>query len=251
MANSLNFDANDLSTYGLVVTGNNIGDFKQQYDSQLIQDISYGFKPKKPPKLIRLEVAILATARATLDGYLDSIRSAIETEDASVLKLDIITDRYWKAKLTTFEGGYKAAGSWEGVMVFQADDPMAYDNTEVSSPHIINATPKTVTETTEGTGYINPVYTLIPGDGYIAGNVIIKNLTTDEELLFTEGPIHSGEIWVIDVANWLVTMDGDVAMSEVTGKFPRLAPGANLIKVTNLYTSVNGSLNIKYQNRYL
>lgn len=248
----MNFNAIDLSAYGLIVTHSNIPDFTQQYDSQLIKDISYAFVPKRPPKVIRLEVAVLAATRATLDGYLDSIKFVVVSEVAKVFKLDTITDRYWNAKKTTFEGGYKAVGMWEGIMVFQADDPMAYDNDEEDSDHIINAAEKTIIETPGGTGYINPVYTLIPGDGYIAGDVLIKNLTTDEELLFTEGPIHSGEEWVIDVANWLVTMDGDAAMSEVTGKFPRLAPGiANSIKVTNLYSSVNGNLNITYRNRFL
>ena len=248
----MNFNAIDLSAYGLVITHSNIPDFRQEYDSQLIKDISYAFVPKRPPKVIRLEVSVLATSRTTLDSYLDSIKFVVVSEVAKVFKLDTITDRYWNAKKTTFEGGYKAAGLWEGIMVFQADDPMAYDNTEVSNDHTIDAVEKTIIETPGGTGYINPVYTLIPGDGYIAGNVLIKNLTTGEELLFTEGPIHSGEIWVIDVANWFVTMDGDVAMSEVTGKFPRLAPGiANSIKVTNLYSSVAGNLNITYRNRYL
>lgn len=250
MANSLNFDANDLSAYGLVVTHSNIGDFKQQYDSQLIQDISYGFKPKKPPKIIRLEVAILAAVRATLDGYLDSIRSAIVTEDASVLKLDAITDRYWNAKLTTFEGGYKAAGTWEGVMEFQADDPMAYDNTETSSDHALDVTdPKTVIETPGGTGYINPVYTLAAGEDLTDVTIKVENLTTDEELQWT-GSLANGEELEIDVATWIVKKEGTADMSSVTGQFPRLAPGiANSIKVTAFSTT--GSLNITYRDRFL
>lgn len=252
MARSLNFNGNDLSAYGLVVTHSNIPDSRQKYASQLIQDISYGFKPKKPPKVIRLEVAVLAADRATLEGYLDNIKSAIMTEVAKIFKLDTITDRYWNAKQTDFGGKYRAAGMWQGVIVFQADDPMAYDNTEVDSDHVINTAAKTVIETPGGTGYINPVWTLTPGENRTA-TIKLNNLTTDEELQWT-GSVLSGKDLVIDIANWHVTNNAVASMSGVVAgsKFPRLAPGiANSIKVTALYSAVNGNLNITYRNRYL
>jgi len=251
VANSLNFNAIDLSAYGLIVTHSNIPDSKQQYESQLIQDISYGFKPKKPPKIIRLEVTVLAADRATLDSYLDSIKSVIVTEVAKVFKLDTITDRYWNAKQTDFEGKYRAAGMWEGIVVFQADDPMAYDNTETSSDHNIDADPKTILETPGGTGYINPVYTLTAGENLTDVTIKVENLTTDEEIQWT-GSLAITEELEIDVANWVVKKEGTASMSGVVSgsKFPRLAPGiANSIKVTAFSTT--GSLNIKYRNRYL
>jgi len=246
----LNFNAIDLSAYGLVVTHSNIPDSTQQYESQLIQDISYGFKPKKPPKIIRLEVTVLAVDRATLDGYLDNIKSVIVTEVAKVFKLDTITDRYWNAKQTTFEGKYRAAGMWEGIVVFQADDPMAYDNTETSSDHNIDADPKTITETPSGgTGYINPVYTLTAGENLTDVTIKVENLTTDEEIQWT-GSLAITEELEIDVATWIVKKEGVADMSSVTGQFPRLAPGiANSIKVTAFSTT--GSLNITYRERYL
>ena len=254
MSRSLNFNAIDLSAYGLIVTHSNIPDFTQQYDSQLIKDISYAFTPKKPPKVIRLEVAVLAADRATLDGYLDSIKFVVVSEVARALKLDTITDRYWNAKKTTFEGGYKAAELWEGIMVFQADDPMAYDNTEVGvgNDYPINTAEKTIIETPGGTGYINPVWTLTPGEDRTA-TIKLKNLTTGEEMQWT-GTVSSGHDLVIDTANWHVTDNAVASMAEVVAGsvFPRLAPGiANSIKVTALYSAANGNLNITYRNRYL
>lgn len=243
----------DLSAYGLIVTHSNIPDFRQQYESQLIQDISYGFKSKKPPKIIRLEVSILAATRAILDGYLDSIKSTIVTEIAKTLTLDTITDRYWNAKQTTFEGTYMAAGLWQGIMVFQADDPMAYDNTEVGvgNDYPIGAVETTIIETPGGTGYINPVYTLTAGENLTDVIIKVENLTTDEELQWT-GSLTTGQELEIDVANWVVKKEGMENMSSVTGEFPRLAPNrANSIKVTALYSSVAGNLNITYRNRYL
>lgn len=245
----MNFNAINLANYGLVVTHSNIPDSRQQYESQLIQDISYGFKPKKPPKIIRLEVSVIATSRAILDGYLDSIKSAITTEEAKVFKLDTVTDRYWTAKQTDFEGKYRAAGLWEGTIIFQADDPMAYDNTETSSDHNIDADPKTVTETPGGTGYINPVYTLTAGEDLTDVTIKLENLTTEEEIQWT-GSLANTEELEIDVATWIVKKEGTADMSSVTGKFPRLAPNMlNSIKVTAFSTT--GSLNITYRERFL
>ena len=98
MANSINFNANDLADYGLVITHGNPQDFQQMSDPQLIEDTSYSFQPKRPPHVFRLNVAIAAATRATLDSYLDSIKGIIATETAAELKFDTITDRYWTAK---------------------------------------------------------------------------------------------------------------------------------------------------------
>lgn len=254
MANSLNFNSTDLSAYGIIVKSSSIGNFRQEYESQLIQDISYAFTPKRPPKVIRLEVAVTASdnLRATLDGYLDNIKLKIVTDAAKVLKLDTISARYWNAKLTTFEGRYRSKGLFEGVMVFQADDPMAYANTEENNDHTIDATPKTITETPSGTGYILPVWTLTPGENRTA-TIKLENLTTDEEMQWT-GTLLSGKDLVIDTDTWYVSNDGGDSMAEVVdgSVFPRLKPGvANSIKVTALYDAVNGNLNITYRNRWL
>ena len=250
MANSMNFNGVDLSAYGLVITHSNIPDFKQQYDSQLIQDTSYGFKPKKPPKIISLEIAVLAATRILLDGYLDGIKSAIVTEIAKALKLDTIIGRYWNAKLTTFEGVYIITGMWEGMMVFQADDPMAYDNDETSSNHTLNVTdPKTIEEVTGGTGYIEPVYTLTAGELLTDKTILIKCINTDEELQWI-GTVANGKELEIDVANWTVKNDSVASMSTVTGQFPRMKPNVtNQITVTGF--GIKGSLNIKYRDSYL
>ena len=252
MANSITFNSIDLSDYGLIVTHSSIGEFRQIYDSQLIKDISYAFTPKKPPKPIMLEVAIVGTSRTVLDGYLDSIKFSVVSETAKVIKLDTITDRYWNAKLTTFEGGYTSPVIFRGVMVFNADDPMAYDNSEVSSNHTINATPDTIIETPGGTGYINPVWTLTPGEDRTA-TIKIENLTTGEEFQWT-GTVSNGHDLVINSKTWHVTDNAVDSMSEVVAGsvFPRLAPNiANSIKVTALFNAVNGNLNITYRNRYL
>jgi len=249
VANSIEFNSTDLSDYGLIVNGSNIPDFNQVYDSVLIKDLSYAFTPKRPPKIISLNVSVIATTRAILDGYLDNIKLATVFEVAKVLKLDAITDRYWNAKNTAFEGRYMAPGWFEGIMIFQADDPMAYDNSAVSNTYNIDADPDTNVETPGGNGYIFPVYTLTAGELLTTVTIKVENTTTDEELQFI-GTVASGKALVINTATWVVTNDGTEDMADVTGKFPRLKPGvANSIKVTAFSTT--GTLNVAYRNRYL
>lgn len=250
MANSFNFDGTDLSTYGLKVKNCNIPDFAQESARQLIQDISYSFQPKRPPKVITIEAIVQGASRSTLDGYLDNIKVITVSESACKLKLDSITDRYWMAKLVSFTGSYLTAGIYEGILTFQADDPMAYDNTETSSDHSINADPKTVTEAVGGTGTVNPVYTLTAKENLGAVTIKLENLSLNEELQW-DGSLTTDDELEIDVANWTVKKNGTDDMSDVSGKFPRLAANlTNSIKVTALYSSVAGELNIKYRKRY-
>jgi len=248
MSYSLNFNAVDLSGYGLVVTHSNLPDFRQDHDSQLIQNTSYGFKSKRPPKIINLDVIVSGATRAILDGYLDSIKSAIVHDTDKVLKIDIVTDRYWNARNIGFDGGYRAAGIWQGNITFQADDPMAYDNTETSSDFNIDSDPDTVIETVGGNGFINPVYTLTAGEDLSDVDIKVENIYTGEEMIW-EGSLSNGEELEIDVAAWVVKKEGTEDM-DISGIFPRLVGGINnSIKVTGFSTT--GSLNIKYRARYL
>lgn len=248
MSNSLSFNDVDLSAYGLKVLNSNVPDFAQANESQLIQDLSYGFQPKRPPKIITVEVVVQATSRSALDGYLDSIKSETVTTSAAKLELDMITDRYWMAKLEGIAGIYRAHDIWMGSLTFRIDDPTAYAASETSSNFNVDADPDTLIEAVGGTGYVNPVYTLTAGEALTDVTIKVENLTTDEELQWT-GSLANGEELEIDVANWIVKKEAVASMSGVSGQFPRLAPGVNnSIKVTGFSTT--GTLNIKYRVRY-
>jgi phage-related protein len=249
MANSLSFNGTNLGTYGLIVNNVNLSDFQQRAVSQLIQDISYAFQPKHPPKSIECQVSVEGSTRAVLDGYLDSIKALIVTDTAHEVILDCLPARYWLARLETLSGRYRGPRLWQGMLVFVADDPMAYDMSETSSDFNINSDPDTVEEITGGNGYILPVYTLTAGEALTDITLLVENLTTDEELTW-EGSLGNGEVLTIDVEHWIVYNEGVADMDTVSGKFPRLAPGVtNQIKVTDF--SDSGTLNITYRNRYL
>ena len=248
MSHSLSFNEIDLSTYGLRVKNANIPDFAQENESQLIQDISYSFPPKRPPKIFQVPVIVSAADRATLDGYLDSIKSVIVTEVACKLAFDSITSRYWMAKQEDLSGDYHGPNLWIGNVIFRADDPTAYAASETDSNYSIDADPKTVIETAGGTTMASPVYTLAAGENLTDVTILVENLNTGEELSW-EGSLANGEELEIDSKAWTVKKEGTEDMSSISGQFPRLQPGANSIKVTGF--SNTGSLNIKYRARYL
>ena len=128
-------------------------------------------------------------------------------------------------------------------------DPMAYDNNEEDNNYDINADPKTITETTGGTGRIEPVYTLTAGEALTDVTITLENLNTEEALIW-EGSLADTEVLVIDTVRWIVEKEGVASMVNMSGQFPRLvANQANSIKVTGFSTT--GSLNIKYRDRYL
>lgn len=251
MSLSFTFNGIDMSAYGLTVMTHDASNLAQENESQLIQDLSWPFRPKKPPKPITLQVSVKAADRATLKSYLDSIKQVITTEIPCNLILDSLDNRYWLAKMESVSKGFHGPKLWQGTIIFKADDPVAYATSETSSDFSIDADPKTVNEAVAGTGYVSPVYTLTAGEDLTDATIIVANLTTDETLTW-EGSLSNGEELAIDVAHWIVKVEGVASMSglDSTSKFPRLAPGeTNQIRITGFSTT--GSLNITYRERYL
>ena len=256
MSRSLSFNSIDLSIYGLSVLSSGHS-HSLRYFADLIQlpDLSLAPQSAKLPRLITLEIIIEATTNALLLGYLDSIKSIVGERLEKALALDTQTDRYWLARFLEMSGNLINAATYKGVLIFSADDPMAYDNTETTrGPVDIDADPKTITEPAsgvlEGTGYALPVYTLITGaPGLTDVTIKVENVTLAEELQWT-GSLTTGQSLEIDVPGWVVNKEGVANMATVTGLFPRLKPGeSNSIKVTGFGTT--GTLTIVYSKRYL
>jgi phage-related protein len=249
MSYSFSFNGTDLSAYGLIVSSAQTADSAQESESQLIQDRSYGFRPKRPPKSLKLDVSVVASDRIHLDSRLDTIKRIIITSTAYVLRIHSLPMRYWLAKAESMTGRFVAPNCWSGSITFVADDPAAYDISEASNDYNIDADPKTVSMAVGGTAYAIPIYTLTAGEVLTDVTIKVENVMTSEELQWT-GSLGNGEVLVIDVGNWLVTKEGTASMATVTGQFPRLVPSAvNQIIVTGF--SNTGTLNITYRNRFL
>lgn len=89
-----------------------------------------------------------------------------------------------------------------------------------------------ITVTNSGTARCDPVIGLIAnGDNY--WNQSIENQTTAQTFGW-EGTQADGEELEIDSGLWFVTLEGVSAMSGVSGKFPQLAPGANVLYLENV-----------------
>lgn len=250
MANSFSFAGDDLSVYGLIVTTSRANVIEQLVSYVQLKDRSYSLGIKKLPRLISVGVSIIGSTRAELDSNLNNIKKIIATEADGQLILDILSSRYYMARLTRFDGQYRAAILFEGSIDFICVDPLGYSTTLIERNHDINASPKTVVEAVTGTGFINPVYVLTAREDLGAITLKLENLTTDEELQWT-GTLDTDDYLTVDVANWIVRKGVTVSMATVTGQFPRLKPGNNSLKVTALYSAVAGDLDITYRNTFL
>ncbi len=250
MSHSLTYNGTDLSTYGLIVLVYS-PIFGMNMDADLIQlpDHALASKSTRTPKAITLDVIITGADRATLLSYIDSIKGALNEDEACSLVLDEKSDRYWTARMIKLEGRFVSPTSFEGQLLFSADDPAAYAVSNTSSDFNINSDPDTVEEAVGGNTYVYPVYTLTAGENLTDVTIKLENLDTDEELQWT-GSLANGEVLVVNTNSWLVTKEGTANMSSVTGQFPRLKGDmTNRIKVTAFSTT--GTLNIAYRDKYI
>ncbi len=256
MGFSIDFDGNDLTDYGLVVTSPGASLYGQQVPRIQLQDRGYAFRPVREPRRITINVDIIGTSRSNLDSNLDNIRRILTQLTVRQLKFDVLNDRYYNAILERFRGDYISAIMWRGRIDFVCPDPVAYSITETSSDQNVDADPKTLYEPSDvaevigGSAFLLPVYTFTAGESLTSITLLIKNETTIEELSIASLTMADSEVLVIDCATWLVTLEGVAEMANVTGKFPRLEPNLrNQFTVTNFGSL--GTLNITYKVAYL
>jgi len=251
MARSINFNTADMSTYGLVVTSPGANLLGQLVSHIQLQDRGYAFRPMREPRRIIVGYSVTGTSLANLDANLDAIKRILTLTEPKKLIFDSLSTRYFNAVLESLEGEYRHATLFQGKLEFICPDPLGYNITEDDHDHSINTNPKTIDEAVAGTGYIAPVYTLTAKNTLTGATIKVENLTTEEELVWVGDLAIDGTL-VIDVERWLVSKGVTVDMATVTGEFPRLKPNVtNQIKITGLWVSVTGNLNILYRDTYL
>lgn len=266
MARSINFNETDMSAYELIVTTPGFNLLRQLVSRVQLQDRGYAFRPMRQPRVITADFSVTGTSLANLDVNLDAVKRLLTLTEPKKLIFDSLPLRYYNAILESFEGEYRLATLFQGILVFVCPDPLGYKTTESDHSHDINLSPKTINEPVGGTGYVAPVLTLTATNTLTGATIKVKNLTTDEELQWIGDLAIDGTL-VIDVAKWLVSKGAVASMATVTGKFPRLKPNVtNQIKVTGLQTTKiafpytfpftfptqpPGNLNILYRDTYL
>jgi len=244
MANSLSFNGLDLSTVGLIVKSRNMP-VEFTSDSALAQNISYGIDSKVPPKIISLEVAVLADTVAELKSFMDSVMLVLNQTTDKQLILDTMPDRYWLARFMTLSGQYKGI-KFEGTLEFKCNDPFAYAVSGGTDITVINSDPDFAVIDTAGNAIIRPVYTIISDAVDAAATVILHSDNTDEEIEW-RGALAIGTVLVIDCVNWIVTKDGVESMSTVDGEFPTLVQDTTNLILTAGFT---GTLTVTWRNRF-
>lgn len=251
MARSINFNTTDMSDHKLIITTPGMNLLSQLVGRVQLQDRGYAFTPMRQPRRITMDFAVTGTSQSNLDVNLDAIKRLLTLTEVKKLIFDSLPLRYFNAILESFTGEYILGTLFTGTLVFVCPDPLGYKTTEYDHPHTIDAPAKTIDEAVGGTGYVLPVYTLTAKNTLTDVTIKVENLTTEEELIWVGSLAIDGTL-VIDVAKWLVSKGAVADMATITGEFPRLKPNVtNQIKVTGLYVTVAGTLNIKYRDTYL
>jgi len=252
VAYSLEFNSVDLADYGLVVLNEGLP-VNFEASSVQLENRGYSWNSVKVPRIITLDVAVVAASLTTLKSYLDSIKENLNYYNAQELKLDIFSGRYWNAKFQSFTGRIISPTYYSGQLVFKADDPAAFSTTETTSgPTNVDADPKSIYITPGGSASIRPVYTLTAGAQITTATIKMKNDNTSEEIEWGGGSetIDNGEVLTIDCENWIVNLEGTADMDTVDGQFPVLVPNTtNEIIVTGFGAA--GTLTTVYRDRYI
>ena len=247
------FDSVDLSDYGLSVQRSSLSSFMPPIRANYIEiaDKAYDCRAYLSPRIIRLAVIVTGTGEVNLISNLDDISKLLNpVNGVKHLTLDFPDDRFYKAKVDN-------PIDWEIIthklaraeLSFICPDPLGYSTSETESNHSVNADPKTVTETTGGTAYIEPVYTLTAAEDISPATIKVEAVDIGEELTWA-GNLSNGDILIVDVPLWIVKLNGTASMSDVSGQFPRLLPDYNnSVKITGFGSL--GSLKIQYRNRFM
>ena len=249
MTHSFTFNSVDFGDYGLKVTSAGISPYRFKSSLIQLQDLAYGSQPVRESKIIWPQFTVSAGSRSALDDYLDFIKMTLDEESEKALKFDILSDRYWNARvIRAFDGRYISPCDFEGAVQFECSDPLAFGTTARSNAHAIAADPTTVTETTVGSARIRPTYTLLATAALGAITVKVTNTDTGEEWQW-QGTFADTKQLVFNTTTWVVTYDGAADMATVSGQPPSLLPStANPIKITGVSSA---TLTISYRDRYL
>ena len=244
----MNFNAVDLSTYGVKVVSIDPGMGLGMSPVQLPRR-AYANDSVSIPKVLTVGVQVTGATLAELLSRLDSIKGVLNERTDKHLILDAQTGRYWMCRFNGLQGGLLGPLMFAGTLTFTATDPMAYSVEQTITPHTINADTKVIVETVAGSGPCYPVFTLVPGAILSGVSITLRVVKLDMELTWS-GSLAATDELVIDSYRWYVSVNGTNDMKSITpGAFPYLVPGANSIQVSGLGTA--GTLSIRYRNRYL
>lgn len=252
MSGSFSFDGINLSDYGLHVLSDSVHEILAPITLRQMKFSGFhgahDFGVEYEPREWNLNCIIIGSSLTDLKSKMDSIAALLDA-DKGLKKLifDIQTDRYWLAKLSaaldfSFEGF-----STRIVVMLIAPSPFALNIDLIESNFSITSADQNIFEIVGGTYHALPQWVFTADQALDDIELTVGEGSTAEQFKWT-GSLAENDILIVDTNLWYVTKNGDPAMANVEGMFPRLAPGAkNAINIKNFH----GSLDIKYQNKYL
>lgn len=245
----ITFNGIDLTAFGVEITRVS-SPVSQSVSFSDLNSRSYGYKAQKLMRPISIRINVFGTNLDDIYDKLDNITFALNQPSECPLILNHKPDRYWMAHFTDLTGDIQGESVFSGELKFSAGNPIAYSISEINKTIPINADPKTFTETTGGNATIYPLWSLSAiGFSIPSATIKIKNESSNEELEWS-GAIVSGDTLSFDTEKWIVYLNGNPSMSNVSGKFPTLLPNqTNTIKVSGF--GVAGNLNLTYKNRFV
>lgn len=254
MARSLTFNGTDLSAHGLTVLRSpRVWTPPTVARSRIVpfSDKAYSTPNYYGPRSISLDVFVEGTSPSNCRTKLDAIAAVLNSREDAALILDVWPGRYWMARLSGQSRFIQEGQIAKGAIEFRADDPHAFSTTETVDTETLPSA-LGFTQVAGGTADAYPVWMIEATGG--ATTVVLENETTSERVAWV-GNVPAGE-WLrfdADPANWLASTSNDgsdwtVAMSGVSGEFPRLVPGNNAIAITGVS---NGELTITFRDRYV
>lgn len=263
MDGGLTFNTNDLQTFDpitrLGINTNQIDHTdlptqvaelyaKADANGSSIPDINY------PSKKVTIGGTIHGSSQADLDSRIDTFKGYFNGKDKN---LDIVygssTRRYIATKnaisIQRQQKAFYAAFQVE----FVCTNPFGLDTTATSinnSQNYTSAT-KNMTPTIGGSAPQQlPVFTITIDALTGTGDYIqISNDNNGQDMLVYGLGLEAGDVLVIDCANRVVTLNGDLV--DYNGVFLELEPGANSITYTDGFTTRTVDIVAEYYKRWL
>jgi len=125
-------------------------------------------------------------------------------------------------------------------------DPFIYEATETQVQENITGSPQAINVTNSGNVEVFPEITIVPSaDNF---DLTLKNTSDDNRLFrYQDTFFENGDTLVVDCKIGTVQRNSVNTIHNFTGSFLRLLPGANSLE----YTGANGTITIKFRNRYI
>ena len=252
---SFSYNGINLEDYGITVVSASRDPMSHKFDSVQLEDKAYSWKSRLQPLMLSVDIFVECAFLifpplffSDIHHSLRLVKEVLNQREDCQLIFSNMPETFWLARFQSLEGNLISPTHFKGTIDFLCSDPRAFWVDETVHTYAIDENPKTIQESLIGTAYVEPVYLLTAGENLPGATVTLENQTTDEELSWS-GDLETNDKLEIDVALWVVRLNGIESMGNLEGIFPRMVPVINTLQVSGFGTT--GTLQITYRNAYV